>query len=1166
MNEKGFNSRETAASLYGELREALRLADRLTIKQKVDRLTVSYRTAYRLLNSVFMRCIDLKTGFAGIRFGGAFAKTDYLLKVNHATADMQRSIHDARVRLRKLAKQTDGELEAWFAHDLKAICQLVSLVWDVSVPADLEAKFPQSTPPPHTKRTTEKGVLLAESLRIIVNRWDDCYIYADADSAGLDKVKVFYGGKSDMAAYKDQDWGYIGKLLTVGCQLNIVRPREVEGILYPELIIWEPDYLVDISAIAACFESYGASPLNHLLNKIKPAPQSAAILLGNLASQLLDETLHQYPQDCPYRESAQRFFRDHALSLLTTDIGNDFHAQAQNQKEIIRETIGRKLPEILGKEGMRFDSSEIIVEPSFFSEMLGLQGRMDFLELHQRVLIEQKSGKGGYPPIDALTPVCQEKHYVQLLLYMLLIRYNFHTNYEQNHHALHAFLLYSKYPNGLLSLGFAPELVFAAIKMRNEIAACEYGYTQHGPDILLTLTADQLNTKGGGRLWEIYQKPQIERLLRPIGEASELERAYYMRFFAFLETEHLLAKVGNHTKENSGFADKWHSSLEDKIQAGNIYCDLQLLSPAEDETGTVERVVLVFREPDNRDISNFRTGDIVVLYPYHAGEEPDVRQTMVFRATIEHITSDQITLNLRAAQTDVRVFRHQGECRWAVEHDFFESSYAALYRGLHAFLSAPKERRDLLLLQRAPQTDKRLQLIGDYGSFNDLALKAKQAQDLFLIIGPPGTGKTSFGLLNTLQEELLSSEDAILLLAYTNRAVDEICGKLVENSIDFIRIGGRFSCEEAYRQYLLAVQAEQCTQVNQLKTLIRQTRVFVGTTTAFNSHVNIFQMKAFSLAIIDEASQILEPHLMGLLSATTADGSSAIRKMILIGDHKQLPAVVGQREEESKTDSPLLHAIHLTDCRLSLFERLLRQYRDNPDVVYMLTRQGRMHRDIALFPNRTFYQDKLKEVPCPHQHTPLPARGNGKNGIENLLQTRRVAFIAIQPPEHCLSDKVNSNEARAIAATAVAIYRLHHDCFSPLQTVGIIVPYRNQIAEIRKHIEAYGIPALREMTIDTVERYQGSQRDCIIYGFTIQKYYQLAFLSDNVFKEDNDTIDRKLNVAMTRAREHLIMFGNPDLLTKNAIFNKLLRFVREEHSYFDISLDDFVKGQFTTYY
>ena len=157
-------------------------------------------------------------------------------------------------------------------------------------------------------------------------------------------------------------------------------------------------------------------------------------------------------------------------------------------------------------------------------------------------------------------------------------------------------------------------------------------------------------------LWERYQKKQIEDLLSPIRKASDLERSYYYRFMTFLEAEHLLAKFGNKTKENSGFAAKWHESLEDKLQSGNIYDNLMLESPGEGFSGKVERVVLTFKEQDDNDMSNFRNGDIVILYPYDEGKEPDVRRSMVFRCSIEDISQEQITLALRAAQSDAHVF------------------------------------------------------------------------------------------------------------------------------------------------------------------------------------------------------------------------------------------------------------------------------------------------------------------------------------------------------------------------------------------------------------------------------------------------------------------------------------------------------------------------------
>ncbi len=84
-------------------------------------------------------------------------------------------------------------------------------------------------------------------------------------------------------------------------------------------------------------------------------------------------------------------------------------------------------------------------------------------------------------------------------------------------------------------------------------------------------------------------------------------------------------------------------------------------------------------------------------------------------------------------------------------------------------------------------------------------------------------------------------------------------------------------------------------------------------------------------------------------------------------------------------------------------------------------------------------------------------------------------------------------------------------------------------------------PQLLDVSIDTVERYQGSQRDVIVYSFTVSRPYQLDFLTSSCFTDDDGSvIDRRLNVALTRARKQMLMVGNAKLLVKNEIFARLI--------------------------
>ena len=1140
-----------AADFYAELQAALPPA---------GAPAAAVREAYGVLSAVLRRAVDEQLEDNRLAFAGLFPKMDYLIKERQVDEALAREVNDARHRLRHLGQLSDERVRLCFPHDLAAVCRFIGAVVPepVRIPETLRRRFPLAPLPRAAHRQA------ADCVRMAVDRWDATFVYGHA--ADGQPLKVRYDLHDD---YHAGDWTYLRDLFSEGLQLNLLHPCEAGGVLEPELIVVDPDNLISVSAVAACFETYAESPRVELLNRLKPAPRSAAVLLGNLAGQLIDEEVRAaHLPEAPdrracYAATVRDFFARNALSLAACpDLGADFHAEALRQLDHIRRAVREDLPRFVAP----FEPADVVTEPTFFSEMLGLQGRMDFLQLDYGILVEQKSGKGAFVPgaAAALQPRHQERHYVQLLLYMALLHYNYHLPYAR----IYPFLFYSKYDRGLLQLGPAPALLFRALKVRNGMAVSERAYAEGGVAELASWTPELLNEKHArGPLWEQYTAPALHALLAPVREASELERAYFFRLFTFLEKEHLLSKVGSKTKEATGLSALWNERLEEKERAGNIYAGLTLERLETGEHGGVGALVLRFEAGTQWDACNFRPGDIVVCYAYVPPQEPDVRCGPVFRAVLAGFGDGTVTLRLRYEQTNARVFTNRPGGRWAVEHDFMDSSYASLYRGLHAFLQAPQRRRDLLLTLRRPETDAARPLRGHYGGgeFDELVRRVGQARDFFLLVGPPGTGKTSFGLMNVLHETLLEPGATVLLMAYTNRAVDEICSKLTAAcpgpAVDFVRLGSDLSCAAPYRPYLLERRVAACTRLDQVRALIASVRVFVGTTTAFNAHPELFELKHFDLAIVDEASQILEPHLVGLLSARH-DGREAIGRFLLIGDHKQLPAVVQQSAADARVTDPALLRIGLRDCRQSLFERLLARYRNDPAVCFTLTRQGRMHRDIAQFPSLAFYQGALRVVPGTHQEDELPAAGPGRNGIEDLLATRRTVFLDVPLPDRSPSDKVNPVEARVAAATVAAVRRRGGDRFDAARSVGIIVPYRNQIAAVRAALEEAGVDGAADISIDTVERYQGSQRDVIVYCFTVQHRYQLNFLAGNVFSEDGVLIDRKLNVALTRARERLVLIGHAPLLSENVTFFQLLAFLRQRGCCFALSPDDYVAGRF----
>jgi superfamily I DNA and/or RNA helicase len=152
-----------------------------------------------------------------------------------------------------------------------------------------------------------------------------------------------------------------------------------------------------------------------------------------------------------------------------------------------------------------------------------------------------------------------------------------------------------------------------------------------------------------------------------------------------------------------------------------------------------------------------------------------------------------------------------------------------------------------------------------------------------------------------------------------------------------------------------------------------------------------------------------------------------------------------------------------------------------------------------------------------------------------------MTFIPSEPESLSGNVKVNHCEAEIVASIVLDIYNRRQELGieNVAEAVGIITPYRNQIALIKMELSRHGIAELNNLLVDTVERFQGSERDIIIYSFCVNSAYQLRFLS-NLTEDDGVLIDRKLNVALTRARRQMFITGVPHLLRLNPIYCRLL--------------------------
>ncbi|QUB41448.1 DEAD/DEAH box helicase [Prevotella veroralis] len=1087
-------------------------------------------------------------------FGNLSSQVEALCKLHHIAPKDVVAIH----KMRRHSNSAAPILPDDIAYDCRALALFVSAVFQEAIPDTLVGKLPT-----HGRITENIQIANYRYIRCIVREWDEQTIQVAVTNqdSSEELLMVDYMNTAEYV-----DFSYLRSLLREGMQLNLLDCTVTRKKVVPRLIVVEPDYLVDISSIANCFESYGHHPLLFTVKRMGERPNNKHIVLGNFAGSALDDIIN-HPTDYTIKDTFRSNFREKALDFATCPDFNavEFKRAAEQQVTNIQEIVNELF--------QSFEREKAILEPSFVCERLGLQGRIDLMTTDLKLLVEQKSGKNIFIERQYKNPhgsLHVEKHYVQLLLYYGILQYNFQLNPKD----AHIELMYSKYPlpNGLLEVEPLQKLIREAIKFRNQAVATEYWMAENGFHRLLPLLTPQvLNVeKQNDAFYQRYLLPQLMEVLAPLHQLSELERAYFTRMMTFVIKEQLVSKVGAQEGVGNSNADLWNMPLAEKKDTGNIYTELTITDKScSSSFNGYDTITLNVPQQGIDFLPNFRRGDMVYLYAYKKNEEPDVRKSILFKGSLQEIHTSSIVVHLNDGQQNPNLIT--GEC-FALEHAGSDIGGTSAIRSLYTFITSDVERRQLLLGQRAPRADKSLVLSRSYHpDYDDIILKAKQAQDYFLLIGPPGTGKTSQALQYLVREQLaekpkvqstkpndqspkVNEQSSILLLAYTNRAVDEICNMLSEHELDYIRIGNEYSCDPKYSDHLLQEVLDENTTLNSIKSTLSEAQIIVATTSTMNSRSALFNIKHFDLVIIDEASQILEPNIVGILTARQEEGR-AIDRFILVGDHKQLPAVVQQQgEADVEETSSVLENIHLSSCANSLFERLILTERaaGRTDFIGTLHKQGRMHPDIADFANRKFYaKEQLECVPLAHQlETELAYNEESKDALDNALKAHRIIFIPSMPCKQLnISEKVNTDEARIIADLLRRLFRQMSKDFDPQRSVGVIVPYRNQIAMIRKEIERLEIPALEGISIDTVERYQGSQRDVILYSFTIQSRYQLDFLTANTFYEEGQAIDRKLNVAITRARKQLILTGNESTLRQNQLFAELIDYIKEKDGY-----------------
>lgn len=1076
---------------------------------------------YRLLNKLFV----LYTEDEKLQFTTLFSRIAYVAQRANLPAELQFFIHAFRKQAQRALRQNKTADEQLPVLGVRVVANTIQVLWKAAPPASLRKlvadQWPQEFRPVPV-------AAFYSSLRAVVTGTEPALRQLLVQSPEMpgETLRVQYD-IADRNENFNPSVALMQTAFSLPLTVNLLDVEvDKEGILRPRGIVIEPDYLVDVTAVAECFKNDGTLPVMYLMRKFLPFKTSVPLLLGNIANFFLDELMHNPEQS--FRHIFRKVFRLSPLAFSLIPDRDLREIMQKAQKHFVH--LQRVIRTDLIVQGIA--AEHCYLEPTFYSDQHGLQGRLDVLsrQADKTHIIELKSGKVFRPNVYGLNV----NHFTQTLLYDVMIRAAFGEKTDPQN-----YILYSGADDR--NLRFAPVVraqQLEALQLRNHLLALEKQLS------MLGLSDDQDLLMQGHHLFRQLHPSEhpsargfVERDLQHLTEVyakmPRLVKQYVLAFCGFIAREHRLAKIGMEGIERvNGQAALWLDDFGDKQQAFSILSDLELL---DNQAGEEEPLLHFSRTEGTNELANFRTGDITVLYPMQ-GEDASPLGNQLFKCTIVELDARQVTVRLRSRQFNGQLFKTFG--RWCLEHDLLDSGFNDMYRSLFTFAQQPEDKRTLLLGQRPPLLPREGSLMvsdeltpEQKGIFQAIIL----SEEYFLLWGPPGTGKTSIMLKHLVGHWYEQTDENIVILAYTNRAVDEICAAISSYSPAlrkaYLRIGSRYSTDPRFRDRLLSRQTQDIDTREGLRNLIRQHRIIVGTVSSVANKSELFSLKRFDRVLIDEASQILEPMLVGLLPY--------FKHFTLIGDHKQLPAVVVQPSQSSRVRAAELHQIGLYNLRNSLFERLYKRCLDNEWTwaYAQLSHQGRMHRDLMAFPNQFFYEGKLNVLPVSvnaHQRQVAELAimmDEELEGLPRQLAIRRMVFLPTPADATSLTRKTNRHEANLIAELVACFHSLYREGAS----IGVITPYRAQIAQIRQVLEQQGL-ADKQITIDTVERYQGGARDIILISLCTNTRDQL----EAMVSLSEEGVDRKLNVALTRARQHLVILGNPELLQENEVYRQLM--------------------------
>ncbi|GFF98156.1 DNA replication ATP-dependent helicase/nuclease dna2 [Aspergillus lentulus] len=423
--------------------------------------------------------------------------------------------------------------------------------------------------------------------------------------------------------------------------------------------------------------------------------------------------------------------------------------------------------------------------------------------------------------------------------------------------------------------------------------------------------------------------------------------------------------------------------------------------------------------------------------------------------------------------------------------------------------------------------------------------KVMSARDYALVLGMPGTGKTT--TVAHIIRALVAQGKSVLLTSYTHTAVDNILLKIRDDNFRILRIGATAKVHPEVQQFVDLAAVPKST-VEELKACYEESQVVA--TTCLGVNHNIFNRRIFDYCIVDEASQITLPVCLGPIRMA--------RTFILVGDHYQLPPLVQNKEaQEGGLD-------------VSLFKLLSDAH---PESVVNLEHQYRMCEDIMVLSNNLIYSGRLKcgtpavasrsldlpnigglklhhinQLPqSPSQRQFCLGTNQGRCWLRDVLdpsaKNRFINTDTLAIPARDLANGariVNPTESSICAQLVESLV----SCGIPGRNIGVITFYRSQLSLLKQNLRRY----LPELEMHTADKFQGRDKEVVI----------LSCVRSNADNNVGDLLRdwRRINVAFTRARTKLLVIGSKSTLRDgNDLLRKYISMVEERRWIYDLPKD-----------